>query len=80
MKKDYIIYGLSEEQLKAICKQALDGELKNDVRIIFNMFGRVSHLEVSLTDKEAKQMRKQMKKDNRREKDSHYELFEKWAA
>ena len=80
MKKDYIIYGLSEEQLKAICKQALDGELKNDVRIMFNMFGRVSHLEVSLTDKEAKQMRKQMKKDNRREKDSHDELFEKWAA
>lgn len=80
MKKDYIIYGLSEEQLKTICKQALDGELKNDVRIIFNMFGRVSHLEVSLTDKEAKQVRKQMKKDNRHEKDSHYELFEKLAA
>ena len=80
MKKDYIIYGLSEEQLKAICKQALDGKIKNDVRIMFNMFGRVSHLEVSLTDEEAKQMRKQMKKDNRREKDSHYELFEKWAA
>ena len=66
MKKDYIIYGLSEEQLKAICKQALDGKIKNDVRIMFNMFGRVSHLEVSLTDEEAKQMRKQMKKDNRR--------------
>lgn len=78
--KDYIIYGLSTEELKVVCKDALDGKLKKGVRIMFNMFGTVSHLEVSLTDEEAKQIRKQMKKDNRRDKNNHYELILKEAA
>lgn len=82
MRKDYIIYGLTEEQLKATCKQALNGELdkKKNIRIMFNMFGRISHLEGSFTDAEAKEIRKSMKKENRLDKTNHYELILKGAV
>lgn len=78
--KDYIVYGLTTEELKVVCKQALNGELNKNVRIVFNMFGEVSHLIVSLTNKEARKIRRQMLIDNLRNKDAHYELILKEAA
>ena len=80
MKKDYIIYGLTEDQLKVACKEALNGNAYGNVRFIFNKFGSISHLEVSLTDKEAHKISRKMFIENLKDKDSHYQLICKGAA
>ena len=83
MKKDtYIIYGLTEEQLKVAAKEAINGNGYNgkDRRFMFNMFGTMSHIEADLTKKEAKRIRFQMAIENLKNKDNHYALILKKGA
>ena len=73
-KKVYNIYGLTEDEIKAVARDVKEGTLTN-VSFVMDMFGNISYLRTRLTPFEAVKVRRQMRKDNFKDRTNHYELI-----